>query len=66
MVFPMLQEVGILPILILFILWAELGFFLKLSLGRFLCHVMACFVALIRTVLVADFVVLFGTGLRHV
>ena len=37
-----------------------------LSLGRFLCHVMACFVALIRTVLVADFVVLIGTGLGHV
>ena len=33
-----------------------------LSLGWFLCHVMACFVALIRTVLGAGFVVLLETG----
>ena len=38
----------------------------ELCFGRFLCHVMACFVALIRTVLVASFVVLLGTGLGHV
>ena len=37
-----------------------------LSLGRFLCYLMACFVALIRTILVASFVVLLGTRLRHV
>ena len=37
-----------------------------LSLGLFLCHVMACFVALIRTVLVASFVVLLRAGLGHV
>ena len=34
-----------------------------LSLGWFLCHVMACFVALIRTILVVGFVVLLGMGL---
>ena len=38
----------------------------RLSLGRFLCHAMACFVDLIRMVLVADFVVLLGRGLGHV
>ena len=37
-----------------------------LSLGWFLCHIMACFVALIRTVLVTDFLVLLGTWLGHV
>ena len=37
-----------------------------LSLRWFLCHVMACFVALIWTVLVAGFVVLLGMGLGHV
>ena len=37
-----------------------------LSLGRFLCHVKACFVALIWTVLVASFVVLLGMGLGYV
>ena len=37
-----------------------------LSFGWFLCHVMACFVALIQTVLVVGFVVLLGTGLGHV
>ena len=34
----------------------------RLSLGCFLYHVMACFVALILTVLVVDFLVLLGTG----
>ena len=38
---------------------AEFG----LSFGWFLCHFMACFVALIRKVLVAGFVVLLGMGL---
>ena len=38
----------------------------RLSLRRFLCHVMACFLALIRMVLVAGFLVLFGIGLGHV
>ena len=38
----------------------------RLSLGWFLCHVMTCFVALIRMVLVAGFVVLLGVGLGHV
>ena len=37
-----------------------------LSLGWFLCHVMTCFVALIRTVLMTSFVVLLGTRLGHV
>ena len=37
-----------------------------LSWGWLLCHVMACFVALIRTIFVADFVVLLGTRLEHV
>ena len=37
-----------------------------LSLGWFLCIVMACFMALIRTILVAGFVVLLGTRLEHV
>ena len=31
-----------------------------------LCHVMACSVVLIQTILVASFVVLLGTGLGHV
>ena len=42
---------------------------MKLILAEFgmvLCHVIACFVALIQSVFVADFVVLLGTGLRHV
>ena len=38
----------------------------RLSLGWFLYHVMAYFVALIQTVLVVGFVVLLGTGLGHV
>ena len=38
----------------------------RLSLGWFLCHVMACFVALIWIVLVVGFMVLLGTGLGHV
>ena len=37
-----------------------------LRLGWFLCHVMTYFVALIRTVLVAGFMVLLGVGLGHV
>ena len=37
-----------------------------LSLGWFLYHVMACFVALIQKVLVVGFVVLLGTRLEHV
>ena len=37
-----------------------------LSLGWLLCHVMTCFVALIQTVLVADFLVLLRKGLGHV
>ena len=37
----------------------------RVSLGWFLCHVMACFVALTWMVLVA-FVVLLGMGLGHV
>ena len=37
-----------------------------LSLGWFLCHVMVCFVALIRTILVAGFVVLLWMGLGNV
>ena len=39
---------------------------LKLILGRFLCHVMASFVALIWTVLVVGFVVSLRTGLGNV
>ena len=38
----------------------------ELSLGWFLCHVMACFVALIQMVLVAGFMVLLETRLGHV
>ena len=45
-------------------IWGVTDF--RLSLGWFLCHVMACFVALIQTILVADFLVLLGMGFGHV
>ena len=38
----------------------------EVDFGMVLCHVMACFVVLIQTVLVAGFMVLLGTGLGHV
>ena len=46
--------------------WDCFEAYFGLSLGWFLCHVMACFLALIWKVLVAGFVVLLGTGLGHV
>ena len=46
--------------------WDCFETYFGLSLRWLLCHVMACFVALIRTVLVVGFRVLLGMRLWHV
>ena len=64
--FSMLQGVGILPILILFLPLGCIGIVLKLIWAEFGMVFVPNFVALIWTVLVANFVVLLRTGLGHV